>query len=698
MKKIFSIIIIFLFVLKVLPYEKIVDWKKNNTKTNKLEFIKNNFTIDNNEIISLDNISYIIFNLSDKKENNEKIGLDDVGAAELLKRADILEKKYPDASMLILYDDGIQKLNKDGTRYNRSRYSVKIMNEKELDNYSILSFYFLKGRYESSIIMARTISPDGKISYMQENDISYTSRTQDLAFFSGRKDEYIIRASVPNVKVGSIVDFEYETYEQTPEDPNQFYTQWFFGGENPIYESRVKFMVPEERDFYWISKNIEKWKKEPQSEIKEGFKTYTFITGELPPQVIEAYSPPEEELRPAVFGSVFEDQTYLSKWLSGFMKERMKPTDAMKAAVNKVITDANAETEEEKTASLYRFVQEYIHYRSIKTSLSSGLSGHFAEETFTNRYGDCIDKSILFSTLLGIAGVEAYPVILNTNDEARPLYNQIGVVTGNHAITEIHLKDINKIIYLDTTSTTYKYPVFRGDDQGTLAWNPILNTVRDIEPLDPAWNTQIITKNIALSPDTGGEVKTHVEYSGDVEAGIRGYFLSIKEKEIVSLLYSLIARDYPGSILKEYDYRKPDDYSGNLFLEFNYEAKEILKKSGENYLIMNIPVSYSFDEITLKERKFDLAYPATEGKKYSIKIKMPEGYSLKGLPDSLEVSNKYFSYKANISIDNDYIIYKDHYVRTGLRIPPEDYVQYRQDMLKFDYFVKTPLIFEKMKD
>ena len=698
MKKIISTIIILFFVLRIFPYEKIVDWKNNNIKTDKLEFDKNNFLIDNNETISMDNTSYIVFNLSDKQENSDKIKLDNLDTKELLKRANILEKKYPDASMLVLYDDGVQKLNKDGTRYNRSRYSIKIMNEKEIENYSILSFYFLKGRYETNIIMARTISPDGKISYLQKNDIAYTSRTQDLAFFSGRKDEYIIRASVPNVKVGCIVDFEYETIEQAPEDPNQFYTQWFFGGENPIYESKVKFMVPEDKDLYWVIKNIEKWKNDPHFEIKDGFKIYTFITGEIPPQVIETHSPPEEELRPSVFGSVFKDQTYLSNWLAGFMKERLKPTDKMKATVDKVLINANAETEEEKTAALYRFVQEYIHYRSIKTSLSSGLSGHFAEETFNNRYGDCIDKSILFSTLLGIAGVEAYPVILNTNDEARPLYNQIGVVTGNHSITEVHLKEKNKIIYLDTTSTTYKYPVFREDDQGTLAWNPILNTVREIEPLATEWNTQEITKDIALSPDGNGEVKTHVEYSGDVEAGIRGYFLSIKEKEIVSLLYSIIARDYPGSILKEYDYRKPDDYSENLFLQFSYNAKEIMKKSGEDYMIMNIPVSYGFDEITLKERKYALVYRTTEGKKYSIKIKIPEGYRLKGISDSLEINNKYFSYKAGISIDSGYITYKDHFVRTGLRIPPEDYVQYRQDMLKFDYFIKTPLIFEKIKD
>ena len=346
----------------------------------------------------------------------------------------------------------------------------------------------------------------------------------------------------------------------------------------------------------------------------------------------------------------------------------------------------------EKLSVLYRFVQEYIHYRSIKTSLSSGFSGHPAQETFENRYGDCIDKSIFFSTLLKMVGIEAYPVILKTNDMSEVLYNQIGVVSGNHSITEIHLKEKEKkIIYLDSTSTTYKYPTFRGDDQGVLAWNPILNTVRMIDCLDPMWNTQVFEKEIALNSKGYGFIKSH---NGDTEAGIRSYFLSLKEQEIKSLLSSIIARDYPGSILKDYNFRNPVDFSDNLFLDFSYEAYNVAKITG-NFLIMNIPVFYDFSNLSIKDRKFPLVYTTTEGKKYNITITIPDGYKIKGLPESINIKNKYFSYKSEYKIEGNKIIFNDHYERYYRKIPVEDYQKYRKEMLDFDYKIKSPLIFEK---
>ena len=81
-----------------------------------------------------------------------------------------MKKKYPDASLLVLYDDGVQKLDKDKSRYSHSRYAVKIMKENQLSN-SILSFYYVKGSHEVNIIMARSISPDGKVSYLNKKNI-----------------------------------------------------------------------------------------------------------------------------------------------------------------------------------------------------------------------------------------------------------------------------------------------------------------------------------------------------------------------------------------------------------------------------------------------------------------------------------------------------------------------------------------------
>jgi hypothetical protein len=241
--------------------------------------------------------------------------------------------------------------------------------------------------------MARSISPSGDVSCLQDRDIEYTTRiVDDPSCFSGRRDEQIMKAVIPDVKVGSIIDYEYETIEASPEDPNQFFPSWTFGGEKPVFASSIKFIVPENKEFYWVAKNINVWKNEPKIETADGYKNYTFEAGEIIPTVQESYSRPVEEFYPSIYGSLFKDQTYLSDWLSKFVKERLVTNDKMKEIIQTLLEKEKAKTEVEKISVIYRFMQEYIHYRSIKTSLSSGFSGHPATETFDNKYGDCIDK------------------------------------------------------------------------------------------------------------------------------------------------------------------------------------------------------------------------------------------------------------------------------------------------------------------
>lgn len=695
LKILFTSIVLLISNIFQYSYEKVVLWDGKELNLNDLNFDGKSFKFEKNKQLDKDTISYIVFNLKDEEDSKDKLFLQDISVDELLKRAEILGKDYPDSSLLVLYDDGIQKLNKDSTRYTRSRYSVKIMNEKDLSSYSVLSFYYAKGDYETNIIQARSISPDGSVSYLEKSDISYTKQQQDLSYFSGRKDDFIIKATIPNVKVGSIIDFEYEVIESSPEDPNQFYTSWYFGGDNPVFESKIKFIVPEDKNFYYVIKNFNKDDKNPVITTNDGYKIYSFVRDKCPPFVPEPNSPPIEELYPAVFGSQFKDQTYLSNWLSNLMKERMVSNDKMNSLINQIIEKANAKSEEEKITVLYRFVQEYIHYRSIKTSLSSGFSGHPATETFENRYGDCIDKAIFFSTVLGIAGVEAYPVIVSTNDNPRPLYNEIGVITGNHAITEIHLKD-KKIIYLDSTSLTYRYPTFRYDDQGIPVWNPILNTVREINPMDAIWNTQEYEKEVILDSDGNAEIKSYSIYSGDWEAGLREYFLSLKEKEIKSVLGTLVARDYPGSVLEKYEFRNPTDFSNNFFLKLYYKALNIGKKTG-SFLIMNLPVNYDFEFVSFSERKYPLVFKTKEGKKNKISIMIPDDYKIKGLPGAINISNKYFTYKASYKQEKDKIIFEDHFERNACRILPNEYGDFRKEILRVDYFIRNPLIFKEKK-
>ena len=691
------ILILFCFVTTFLySYDQLIKWDKEIIKTEQLSFDGNNFLINDGKKISINEASMLKFNMTNQIISEKSEFIEDISEKELLRRAEILGKKYPDNSKLILLDDGIQRMNFDGTQFSRSRYALKIMNEKELDE-ALLSFYHIPGEYENRIIMARSISSDGQVNYLNPDDISYTSPSQGLQFFSGKKDTKIIKATIPFVKVGSIIDYEWETNDLKPEDKNQFYTNWYFGGDSPVYESIVNYAVPENRDFYWVAKNFSPYDSKPTIKKKDGYIIYTFKRGECPPFIPEPQAPPKEELLPFVFGSTFSDQTYLSEWLAKFFKERMIFDDKIKETVLNIIEKNNANREEEKIAILYRFVQEYIHYRSIKTSISSGMAGHPATETFYNKYGDCIDKSIFFATILSIVGVEAYPVIVMTNDRPRPLYGEIGLIRGNHAINEIHLKEENgnkKIIYLDSTSTTYKYPDFRSDNHGIPVWNPILNSVREISPPNPKWNTQEFIIEIELTEGTDGIVYKKNNYSGEWEAGLRSYFLSMKEKEIESLFISISSRDYPGSKLIGYNFNNPSDYKNNFSIDYKFNSKDIIRETGDFY-IFSLPVKYSFDFTGHKERKYPIRFDTTYVEKHKVSVKFSDKIKLKGIPKDIVISNKYFDFNAKYEINDNEVIYYDHFSRKNTTVNPEDYALYRSQLLLIEKYVEAPLVFIK---
>jgi hypothetical protein len=691
-KILFLIFIISSFYLNSL--DQIIQWDKSILKGDNIQFDGKNLYFKNEKTkTDIENSSYIKLNLT---ENDKKItdpNMEGLSVNDLLRIAGYMSKKYSDASVLVLLDSGIEKLNTDGSRYSRSRYSVKIMNEKELDR-ADLAFYEIPGKYDSKIIMARSISPDGEISNLSLDSISYTEPKQDLEFFSGRKDAKIMKATIPDVKAGSIIDYEWETNESKAEDPNQYYTQWYFAGEDPIYESSVKFILPENKDFFYSAKYFTPYSNKPVISKIEGYKIYTFKRGESAPFLPEPQGPPSGELIPFVKGSTFKNQDYLSDWLSKLMKERMLIDDTMKKAVDGILKDAGAKTNDEKITVLYRFMQDYIRYLSIKTSLSSGFSGHKATETFYNKYGDCIDKSILFAAILNYCGIDAYPVIVMTSDQEQPLYGELGLVEGNHAINELHLKNPDRIIYLDTTSTTYKYPYFRTDDHGIKAWNPILNTVRTIDPPPIDQNTQNYSASITLSDTGDGNIKKKNIYKGQMDAGLREYFLSLNDIQKKSLMRNIINGEYPGSNLLSYENSPPSDYNNDFSLEYSYDAQGIAKKIN-NYLVLNIPVKYGFTYTNLTERKYPLIFETTIAENNNVEIILPAGYSPKAMPNPISIKSEYINYEGKYSLVSGKIIFTDTYKRTKMNIPPGAYKEFRKIVLKINNFTNIPVVLEK---
>ena len=109
---------------------------------------------------------------------------------------------------------------------------------------------------------------------------------------------------------------------------------------------------------------------------------------------------------------------HFSKWWAELVEPQLEATPEIKAKVNELTKDAK--TDDEKIQALYDFVAQDIRYRGLGVGPRTGYTPRKAHETFTSRWGVCRDVSILLTSMLREAGVQAYPVITNVGDPVLP--------------------------------------------------------------------------------------------------------------------------------------------------------------------------------------------------------------------------------------------------------------------------------------
>src|SRR6185503_6231376 len=118
-----------------------------------------------------------------------------------------------------------------------------------------------------------------------------------------------------------------------------------------------------------------------------------------------------------------------SKWWAELVEPKLKATPEIKEKVKELTKDAK--TDDEKIRKLYDFVAQDIRYRGLGVGPRTGYTPREATETFSSRWGVCRDVSILLTSMLREAGLQAYPVLTNVGD---PVLPKVAYDGFNHAI------------------------------------------------------------------------------------------------------------------------------------------------------------------------------------------------------------------------------------------------------------------------
>jgi len=591
--------------------------------------------------------------------------------SEYIKIADKYARKYPDASGIIIRDIGTYTLRTDGSRVYSYHFVGKILTPEAL-NWGQRPLYFEDGRSRVRMIFERTIMPDKSEVWWDTTDYTITEPSEEGVFFDYGK---IYSPKFPGVKVGSIVEYVYESETYNPFDPNFFSPGFYFQDENPVVKSQAIVIIPIDKELNYKNYKWPKGNKSPEIAVRDSIRIYNWLIEDSPPFVTEPDAPSYADLVPRFSASLFHDWNYIYDWLGHLQRERMEVTQDIRDQVTEICDGATDMAD--SINRIYIWVQREIHYISIKGSISSGQTGHSAQFTFEKKYGDCSDKSILLATMLKEIGVEAYPIVLKTNDEEEET-RKIPDLSGNHAITMLILN--GERIFLDPTSTSHTYPYFRSDDAGVTYVCPLKREWGMISTPPPEDNAQHISIQSRLTVDGNLEGTFRADYVGDWEASYRGFWESQPQEQRQFIMQDWMSYIISGAQITDWSLPGADDIFTPFSEIASFNIDNFPDKSGDIWLL-KIPAienAYSFDELALEERQFPIEYTAPKQVTHKIVIDLPSGFEIEYIPEKIALENEYSSYYGEYSIQGKTIIFEDNYRLKKRIVEAKDYKKYKE--------------------
>ncbi|RKZ23169.1 hypothetical protein DRQ16_01610 [bacterium] len=622
-------------------------------------------------VLSRRDVDEIVF-----KTGGISMGKGERDVSSLLRLAEKADSLFPDAPGVVLIDEGRWEYFPDGSR-KYTYHFAGLVKKEEKRGWRRRFFWYEKEREALRVEYARVIKPDGSVRYAGEIKIA-SPTTGDVFFDRGE----IASFELPDVDPGDIVEYLYVDSTFKPWFPSLFEGDWFFGGREPVLYSSLTIKIPPGETLIYVARN-------GKPEVTGKRNEWTFTMECIPPVIEEPAMPPLSDIVPSITFSNLTSWDPLFDWYGEFQKRRLRITPRIKRVADSLTS--GVDEPEKKVEILYHWVQRNIRYISIKGGASSGVSGHPAEETLLKGYGDCTDKAILFAALLRACGIEAYPVYINTND-AGSLVREVPSFYGNHAIDKV--KFDGKEIFLDATGYYSRYPSFWSADHGVWAVNALERKIEYIPIPPPERNARIYTYSMVLHEDGTLDVEFQSEYTGDYESWIRGFWDTRREEEKERVFQGMVKEVSPKAELVSWEIENLNDLSKPLRLKIRYRIKDFPEKA-ENYWIFRLPElqeRMEKRELSLTERRYPLFYETSEMIVQRVKLILPPGKV--SPPSSIELKGRYALFSGEYRVKEDTLYLEAIWKRWEREIPPEEYSEYRRQVMEAKRWLGKPVILE----
>lgn len=551
---------------------------------------------------------------------------------------------------------------------------IKILHPNALGEANIKLPYYSSDNYERiSSIKAHTINIDenGKAHYFPVDKSQFF--TVDLS-----EDWKEMRFTFPNVKQGSILEYEY-----TLISANHLYLEnWEFQHHLPTLYSSLSVQTPKSLDYQFMmqgsrlyrkyrDKPSNHWELEDLPALKE--EPFLYNQGDFVEKVrfqLSGYYAQDqmknveykslrrswESLADEVLNSN-EYRSYLNR--SGFAKNTVAELEL------------EGKSPEEKIREIYKYVTDNYRWNGLYRRFTYNKLAAISKNTEANS----AEINLLLVLLLNTAGIEAHPMLVSTRSHGLYFKNYPLLSQFNHLM--VYAKIDDRDFFLDATDPLLPYDVL-----------PVQVHIAEgfvLDKREPHWQEISIEKK-ARERYTAS-IRLHAGQVVDVSMGFEamGHFAANARRQLISKGTTKWLEDQVSPVINA--------SSDSLSIQNLEEVEEFLKAQahfqyklttheGQQTFYLNPFLLDKWLENPFKTdtRQYPVQFPFLSTTIYTCEIVIPEGMQVVELPktEKIKMPNDYGDFTYRVVSNGGKITVQIIFNINKLEAPSNQYQNFRE--------------------
>lgn len=382
----------------------------------------------------------------------------------------------------------------------------------------------------------------------------------------------------------------------------------------------------------------------------------------------------------------------LHSWYRTFIKDIQNHDPEIKSLVGTIVDSDDSDLE--KVKKIYGWVQGNIKYIAFEDGMR-GLIPHPGNYVIEKRYGDCKDMASAIVSMLREAGVEAHFTWVGTRDIPYQYSDIPSPITDNHMIASVMLE--GKTYFLDATGQYLPLGLPSSMIQGKECLISLNEDEFLIEkvPIIPK-EESVMSDSIAITIDNGTVYgKGRVDLTGYAKFFNTYKLIKANQKSVDDYLERLLPKGSNKFHLDDYDIVCLSDLYAPITIDYDFTIPDYYRTIGDNIYISLI-LDRTMTDALLENRSVPIENDYKYINRSIIKLKIPEGYELKNIPDDSERNNDNFGFKIQYDhIGSEVIVSREFYI-DYLVMEPDSFESWNRIITEYAKACRKAMILSKI--